>query len=505
MRHFLKTYAGAIASGLMLFFAFPKWHLFPLAWVGLLPLLLAALRLGPRAAAAHFFAAGWIFHSLTLQWLGANIYWAGGWAVVGQQLLCIALSLFWAGVGALWIALRARHPIMGGATALALLWHGMEYLHATLLTGFGWCALGYSQGPDLPLLQWAALGGVGLISFLLVLFNANLALAIHERRSLLPRAATLAAILLLGHAIGYFLLQPAAYAPRPFHAALVQSNFPQEMKWDRRYTREMVRVAAEISQGIAGRGKADLHLWPEALVMTHYAHDDVFPIMRELVIDTETPLLTGTERIEGTKIYNSCVLIEKDGTVAGYYDKLRLALMGEYIPYENTFPFLRYFTLGTSTTPGDAPRLFSVADRNLGPLICFEVLFAPMAETLRGMGADALVVLTNLGWFGASNAIAQEHELARMRAVETRLPLIHVSNTGYSGVFDPYGRFQVIGHEYRPNITREMTFQQRFGGVVPVPLPGSRPLPYGPLYLPRAGILLSAFLIGIAFLRKRMV
>jgi apolipoprotein N-acyltransferase len=505
MRHLIKTYAGAIATGLLLFFAFPKWHLFPLAWVALVPLLLSTLHRTPRAAAAHFFVAGWIFHTLTLQWLVTNIYWAGGWAVVGQQLLCVALSLFWAAVGALWMALRVRAPKHVGALALAVLWHGMEYLHATLFTGFGWCALGYSQGPDLPLLQWASLGGVGLISFLLVLFNTNLALAIHDRGALVPRATTMIALLLLSHGIGYLLLRPAAFAPRPFQAALFQSNFPQEMKWDRRYTREMVLTAAESSRSISGRARVDLHLWPEALVMTHYAHEEVFPIMRDLVLDTETPLLTGTERMDGTKIYNSCVLIERDGKVAGYYDKVRLALMGEYIPYEESFPFLRHFTLGTSTTPGDAPRLFSVGDRSLGPLICFEVLFAPMAETLRGMGADALVVLTNLGWFGASNAIAQEHELARLRAVETRLPLIHVSNTGYSGVFDPYGRFQVIGREYRPDITLDMTFQQRFGGVVPVPLPGRRPIPFGPRYLPGAGLVLSALLIGSVFLRKRMV
>jgi len=67
-----------------------------------------------------------------------------------------------------------------------------------------------------------------------------------------------------------------------------------------------------------------------------------------------------------------------------------------------------------------------------------------MSNCLRREGADFIAVITNLAWFGHSTAIPQELEISRMRAVETRLPLIHAANTGISGVFDPYGQFTPV-------------------------------------------------------------
>jgi hypothetical protein len=147
--------------------------------------------------------------------------------------------------------------------------------------------------------------------------------------------------------------------------------------------------------------------------------------------------------------------------------------------------------------------------RRLGPLICFEVLFAPMAEQLRRMGADCLVVMTNLGWFGSSNAIPQELELARFRAIETRLPLIHSANTGISGVFDPWGRFEVVNGaigsqgryvkwepgELRPNDVRN----RRMVGALRVAGPASRPLPIGPPAFPWIWLASALVLAGLAW------
>ncbi|HRZ18307.1 MAG TPA: hypothetical protein P5141_12150, partial [Candidatus Hydrogenedentes bacterium] len=66
-------------SAVALFLAFPSAHLHFLAWVALVPLFLSCVKAAPRGVFLRFLFCGYVFHSLLLQWLWANIFWAGGW------------------------------------------------------------------------------------------------------------------------------------------------------------------------------------------------------------------------------------------------------------------------------------------------------------------------------------------------------------------------------------------------------------------------------------------
>lgn len=513
MIHFLKRYAPGPVSGLMLALAFPAFDLHPLAWVALIPLFWRCARAPLRESAAQFFIAGWVFHSLVLQWLITNIFWAGGWAVLGYQLLCIGLALFWAVLGVLWVWGRGRLPIIFGAAGLALLWGGMEWFQANLFSGFGWTALGYSQGPNFLVSQWAAIGGVSFVSVIMVVVNALLALGLAEKRGRWTRLAGAMLIVLSAYVLGSLLLASADYETSPYQAGLYQSNYPQEMKWDSAYLVDMVSRAAEQSGKLATVETIDLFVWPEALVMRHFEHPPMLEMMQSLTRETQAYLFAGTVRNETETVqsFNSSVLIGPDGAVLDYYDKVHLAPFGEYMPFDTIFPFLRQI-VPSDVDAGDHQKVLEAGKRRIGPLICFEVLFGPMAEELRRMGADMLVVVTNLAWFGGSNAIPQEFELARLRAIETRLPVVHCSNTGISGVFDPWGRFTPVsgavdyyGRYYRWTETEPRAgIMRRLVGAVPVPAPGARPLPIGPSAFPWVVLPLSAALLVLGFLGPRL-
>ncbi len=511
MTSWLRRYAAALLSGALLACCFPVFHLYFLAWVALIPLLYRATKQTPLGAGTQFFVAGWVFHSVLLQWLCANIFWGGGWALIGYQLLCIGLALFWGMLGVTWTWAHQRAPKTAGALLFASLWVFMEWLHANLFTGFGWSALGYSQGPDLLLVQWAAVGGVSAVSFLMILFNGLVVLALRERAWRLQRAGAAALILLGSHGVGWLLLDKADYQSAPFTAGIFQSNFPQEMKWDWEYADEMVRMAAHQSERLTAFEEVDCFFWPEALVMGDYKQPIHFERLTGLTKETGKPLFTGTVRDdrEQRKSYNSSVLIGADGEEEGYYDKVHLAPFGEYIPLDQYLPFLRQI-VPVDVDAGKQQRVLEAAGRRFGPMICFEVLFAPMAEELRNMGADILVVVTNLGWFGMSSAIPQELELARLRAIETRLPLVHTANTGISAVVDPWGRIQVVnaalGYRDRyvkweeESVAPRSVIMRRRLGALPVAAPGKRPIPYGPVAFPfvtmaLAGLLLVAVLV----------
>ena len=511
----LRRYGVSLLAGVLLACAFPQSHCYPLAWIALAPLLFRAARMSPFQASLQFFAAGWIFNSIVLQWLLSNILWGGGWAVIGYQLLCIGLSLFWALLGFVWVLARRRSTRFAGATCLAALWVAMEWVQANLFGGFGWAALAYSQGADLVFAQWAAVGSVSLVSFLLVLVNGLLALSMVEREGRWLRLGGAAFIVVIAHGGGALLLGEAEYPERSFRAGIYQSDYSQEMKWDWDFAAEMVEMAAYQSERLSQFERVDCFFWPEALLVDHYEIAAMLDPVVRLATATGVPVFTGAVRredgpVEGAaarKIYNSSVLVGADGEVKGHYDKVHLAPFGEYMPFDTLFPFLRQI-VPMDVGAGSEQRVLDTGKRTIGPLICFEVLFGPMAENLRRMGADVLVVVTNLAWFGGSSALPQELEMARMRAIETRLPLVQSANTGISGVFDPYGRFAPVNAvllpsgryakwENEPIDPRSVIMQRRLGALL-VAEPGRRPVPFGPVVFPWLAMAAALLLLLLA-------
>lgn len=509
----VRHYAPAVLSGIVLFLAFPASNAHFLAWVALVPLVWKSTSLSPRAAALHFLIAGWIFHTLTLQWLAANIFWAGGWALWGQQFMVWALTLFWALSGWLWRTACQRSSFWGGALLLAALFVIVEWIHAHTLTGFGWPALAHSQGPDLPLLQWAALGGTSAVAFILVLFNALVALALARKPRRYIRLACAAFVLVAAHGLGYLMMQPATHAEKPLRVGVFQANYPNEMKWDQEYVLDMVDSAVMRSRALKQHENVDLVVWPEAHVMYDYTQPEILDRLTTLAREESLFVFTGTVRTdpETRAGYNSSVLIDPRGQVVDVYDKVHLAPFGEYDPFGGMIPGIGQVVPG-GVTHGAGQKVLSVGEHTLGPLICFETLFAAMAANLRAQGADFLVVITNLAWFGASNAVPQEIELARLRAIETRLPLVHAANTGISGVFDPYGRLQAVNDYVTPSggyirgLTKggnpRATMGRRLVGAFDLASPAGIRSPAGQRFAPLAALAGAGALLLLALRAK---
>ena len=298
MKQFLYKLLPAILAGILLSWAFPRFHFHWLAWVALAPLFFVATRSKPLAAAGYFCISGYVFYSLLLQWLIANIFWAGGWAIIGQQLLCIALSLYWAIVGYLWSWAYSRSSRYAGAVCLAGLWTGMELLQSRLFTGFGWGALGYTQGGNLLTAQLASVGGVSLISFVLVLVSGLIALAIASPENRIQRIGFALLLIILAHGSGYLLLAAGDYDSKPLNVGVVQPNFSQEMKWDSAYEIDMVQRTAQLSSALATRTPLDLMVWPEALVVRHYASPTFMELLKNTALNTGAHLFTGAVRDE---------------------------------------------------------------------------------------------------------------------------------------------------------------------------------------------------------------
>src|SRR5439155_967013 len=112
---------------------------------------------------------------------------------------------------------------------------------------------------------------------------------------------------------------------------------------------------------------------------------------------------------------------------------------GEYLPMR---PLLG--PIAGNLVPGDFMvgrdyTVFSLTSPavKLAPLICFEDTLGDLTRHFVANGADALVNLTNDGWFLQSPAAEQQLANALFRAVENRRPLLRCTNTGITCSVDP--------------------------------------------------------------------
>src|SRR5690606_32632102 len=71
--------------------------------------------------------------------------------------------------------------------------------------------------------------------------------------------------------------------------------------------------------------------------------------------------------------------------------------------------------------------------------ICYEIVFQDLVAS-SATEANMILTLSNDVWFGDSIAPHQHLQMARLRAIENRKPVVRSTNDGVSAVIDHRGR-----------------------------------------------------------------
>lgn len=468
-----------VLSGLLLWAAFPPLRLSPLTVAAVAVLAIASVRAKSQLATAFAgLAGGTLFGLLSVWWLAI----AHPTGYIGWVGLSLYLGVYWSITGLLIRSSSALLPALL-PLSVAVVWVGMEFVRSWMLGGFPWFYLAH------PFYRWplliqgcAVLGTYGLS--LLIAWTGGLAAFLALRPIPLRSIRTAMHVVALGViwiawlVYGHMALRTAdsslTQGPR---LLLIQTNVPQSLRERTDQTEELHARFLHLA-GTSGTMEADLVVWPE----TTWRHiwPEIDPALtdeqarRIIGHDVETlraiaarvrhdltmlarssraPVVMGLNMLyigpDGSRLYNSALVLTPRGPEYPPYHKIHLLPFGEYVPLEDWLPVLRIFSPNTqsggSLTPGDEPVVFEIAGCRLGPLICFEDTVPALARrAVRDLGADVLLNLTNDGWFGRS----PEHEVhlaaALFRSVECRRTLVRAVNTGISAVIDPYGRIIAV-------------------------------------------------------------
>jgi predicted amidohydrolase len=209
-----------------------------------------------------------------------------------------------------------------------------------------------------------------------------------------------------------------APAPRRIRVAAVNLR-PEGTHSAAQSVEQFLRLAAERIEG-----RTDLIVLPEGITVVGTGKSYVE--VAEPVPGPTTEALGGLARSkkawvaagiyerDGRAVYNTAVLLDREGRLAGKYRKV-------YLPREE---------IERGLTPGNSYPVFATDFGRVGMMICYDVFFLDPARALAAQGADIVVLPI---WGG-------DETLAAARAIENK---VFLAASGYDHptyIMDPDGR-----------------------------------------------------------------
>jgi len=521
----LRVAAPPLATATLLTLSAAPLKIWPLAWMALVPLFVAAAEAATvRRAALYGFAAGTLYFAMNLWWL-----WTA--SVPGAIAIIIIFAGYWAAVAALVRGLHlfppaelaapradarstpCRRPLALRLLLVAVVWVALEWLRCRLFIAFPWMPLGATQTPALAMCQVADLGGPWIVSFWVASVNALLAamwICRHRPVQLWPAAATVCLLLAATAGYGVWRIATAPQTPGP-RVMVLQSNFATLPGGGATTTPETAVefYLAELRSRLTGE-PVDLVVLPEAAFppINEEARRNLAPgavgpflqrtheALQEISRKFHVSLLLGGNAVTGwsadgqarvgSEIRNSAYFYSRatDAEVERY-DKVHLVAYCERLPFASGPAWLQRLAIAVAANraaqpmhPGDLAEMRpfrlpwrppgaerEATARFIAPICLENIDPHVIAEMLAAASSPEGPVdfIANLSSDGwfASQEKHQHLQLVVLRSIENRLPMVRSANAGVSGFIDSTGR---VVHALPPDEVGSATWRVELDG-----------------------------------------
>ncbi|QGN32467.1 apolipoprotein N-acyltransferase [Microlunatus sp. Gsoil 973] len=459
----------AALSGLCVAFAFQPYAIWPLTFVGVAGLTLAAHGTRPRRAFLTGYVFGLAMLTVAIGWVrvivgGGAVAYLGVFGLVGFEALAFGLL-------AVAITVIGRLPFWPVMAAAA--WTGVEYLYSRYpFGGFGWTRIAYTVvGTPLDgLLPMIGVAGLSFTVALLAQSVAWLALGLitgRLRRLVRPRLVVAPLALWVGLVGAGFGLQhwnpdPSNGIGEIAHVGIVQGNVPGEgidamgrmRTVTANHVAETEKLIGQVDEGRYRR--PDFILWPENST-------DIDPTADPITADqVETAAVAAGKPIFVGAVMNGPGPDERQTSglwwdpkrgIIARYDKRNLVPFGEWIPFRKQllphFPILQL--VGPQSVPGTKPGALRVPitlggatqhEVVVGDAICFELAYDDTIYDVINSGAEVFMVQSNNATYTGTGQVAQQFAITRARAMETRREIAVATTNGVSGFIGRDGRVE---------------------------------------------------------------
>ena len=438
-------------SGLLLGLSYPPFSLGFLAWIAFIPLLHCISkeeRIGQKALFG--FVACFTSNLIILNWMGLNSGTSPAIAIISYLALSLYLTIFWMAF------IISTHFIPKKIELLLtpLSWiFFVEFLRNIGPLAGPWMNLSLTQSEYIRIIQLASIE-VHAISFMVIFFNLILYRFFIERNTVFLKYFVLILCSILFFGNYHVNSQNNRSIEKSVNVSIGQpSIFPDE-KWNPNLRlRNLAVMDSLLVKSL--EDNADIIIWPEVAVTSFLANNPYDRVRYQDKL-SGTYFITGIperKNIDGiNQNFNSSIILKPDGSF-DTYQKIFLVPFAEYVPFfRNWITKMNQFDDIGSFYPGSEYKTFNIDDFKASILICYDSSSPQIVEKMVDNGAEIIFIITNDSYVGQFMPY-QHFQLARLRAVEQRVPIIQSANTGISGIILPSGK--II---YRSKLNERIVF-----------------------------------------------
>ena len=428
-----------LLSGILYILPFFNPNLYFISWFAFIPFLFSIYNSNYK----NMFYKGWFLGFIIMFGVGSPLYYPikrfSDFPSIVVVLLLILIYLILSVIYGIWG--KAYKLIQNKSTfnpfIFSLSWLGLEIIRHIIYNFFPLGYFGYTQANFNQIIQIADLGGVFLVGFLIILFNAlifNFLISKEKKYIMIT-------VLIIGIVLSYGFYQIDKYEKieKSFKVGIFNTYINQSQKWHpdnvKKYNDLFIKDYPEFND-------TDLIITPESALTFDMNTNQEYreEILKKIdKIDKYYQLGFLATKDDSKRYYNSTYLITPEGKIKNRYDKNKLVLFGEYVVFEDLIEKTTGYRLNT-LLPGNEITIFRTPNAKWKTIICSEILY-PEHVTKKIEQIDFIINQSNEGWF--ENNITLKNQMYAsliFRAVENRRTFIKTGNMTYSGIVHPSGR-----------------------------------------------------------------
>jgi apolipoprotein N-acyltransferase len=332
------------------------------------------------------------------------------------------------------------------AFLFAAIWTLMEIVRYYLFYFFPLANLAYTQSEFLSFIQLAEIGGIWILTFIIVLVNALIFKIIFYKK--IKNAFIIALIFLLVFVFANYRVETSSeytsfYAvDQNIEIGIITSRIDQNRKWNLSQLEQNLKLTLDAASKLA---EAELVIAPETNITfdfqanQEYREDFLEKIAAKFKKPVQIGSLAGRNLINGR--FNSSFLISPAGEIISRYDKNLLLYFGEKFPFEDILN--KYIPYNfSSLNAGQQLYTFEYKNLKWKTVICSEILY-PDYVKVKSKNIDFIVNQTNEAWFKDSRLLKNlMWQAAVMRAVENRTAVVKTGNHSHNGIIYPSGNYK---------------------------------------------------------------